>query len=83
MASRSSTATTFVFLVTFLGIFALLVNNIPQGFVPVQDIREPPTRDDWIRGLDIGNFTYTDSRVFVFSIHGKLTHGFFLGIPRI
>lgn len=67
MASRSSTATTFIFLVVFLGIFALMANSIPSGFVPAQNIRETETRDDWIKGMEIGDLNFTDS--------GNLTKG--------
>lgn len=62
MGDRSSTATTFVFLVTLLGVFAILVNSMPSGlyFTPSEK-RETKTRDDWIRGEDIGYLNYTDS----------------------
>lgn len=61
MASRSSTATIFVFLVTFLGIFAILVNAIPTDFFTPSALEEIKTRTEWFPDVNIGYLNYTDS----------------------
>lgn len=61
MGSRSSTATMFVFLVSLLGVFAILANSIPPEFAPPQDRKETTTRGEWFPGEDVGYLNYTDS----------------------
>lgn len=67
MGSRSSTATTFVFLVTLLGIFAVLTNAIPSDFFTPESRAETSTREEWFPEENIGYLNYTDS--------GNLTKG--------
>lgn len=67
MGDRTSTATIFVFLVTFLGVFAVLVNSMPaELYGPT--LKETKTRGEWFPEEDIGFLNYTDS--------GNLTRGY-------
>jgi len=62
MGDRSSTATTFVFLVTLIGVFAVLTGSMPIGFYEIApDYRQPGGRNDWFPDEDIGFMNYTDS----------------------
>ena len=61
MGDRSSTASTFVFLVTLLGIFAILTNAIPSEFLDPQNLYETQTREEWFPDQDFGYLNYTDS----------------------
>jgi len=62
LGDRSSTAITFVSLVTLIGIFVVLAGSIPEGFYEVApDYQETKTRDEWFPNEDIGFMNYTDS----------------------
>lgn len=67
MADRSSTASMFVFLVSLLGVFAIIVNGIPAGFLTPQNLTETTLRSEWLHNIDVGYLNYTDS--------GNLTKG--------
>lgn len=62
MGDRASTATTFVFLVTLIGVFAALTTFMPSGFYEeASGLRQTQTRDDWLKVSDIGSVNFTDS----------------------
>ena len=76
MGDRSSTASTFVFLVTLIGVFAVLVGSMPSGFYEVApNYTETSTRDEWFPQEDIGYMNYTDSTNLTKGVRAYLTIG--------
>lgn len=61
MGDRSTTATMFVFLVSLLAVFAVLVNAIPVELMPLQNMTEIQMRTQWVPNIEIGYLNFTDS----------------------